>query len=136
MNYLETLAKLTAHAEANKSGFRNWWESTVAAQIKFHNFAMSSKWLLGQDFTPVAEPIVLTAEERAAEETLNEALNAAYDPKDRGATSDRQFRKVLSWIETTDLGDAVLMKICPTKKQLIGADFQLPAKLTKAVFHE
>jgi hypothetical protein len=111
MTYLELLEKFTAIATENPQQFRSFWESACMAHCKMHNFGMSAKWLLGQEVLPAGEIYVLSDAERAAEEALNVAMN--HD--DKGAAKDRQFRKVFGWMESTDVGDAIVGKLKASK---------------------
>jgi hypothetical protein len=110
--YLETLNGFCTFAEQNPAQFPTLWEAICMAHAKAHNLAMQAKWIESLNIEPPAyiAPI-LTADERAAEEKLNSCLG------DNGRASDRQFHRVLTWLETVDIGDAILVKVKQPKAE-------------------
>lgn len=108
MPYLETLTKLNRLAAAKPAYFAELWTAACLAQVKSWNFnRVAAREFDAIVLQPERQPY--SADERTLEDSLNAVLVNVL--KDGGATSDRQFYKVLSWLESDEVGAKVLEKI-------------------------
>lgn len=108
--YLDTLTKLNTFATANPAKWPALWTAMCGAHGKYFGYVMQLKW---SDVVtiPTAVAYAATAEEKALEESLNSVL--VDQLKDGSSANDRQFHKVLSYIESTESGKAMLEAITP-----------------------